>query len=205
MQIMGMRRNQTEEIFSDDEEEERAEAEARMVAAADPSSVALTPNEWKQNRWLEAWIRNPRSTTTFIEGEQYIMANVAYPMILSMYDACTSGDLALPGRVGAPSLQDPFPRTSSLVNCNTDPNCPPFIKTANDIMKKELHKRYIEKCPHNNTLICMELDPTISTALIFASHPDRATRAKVSGQQRLQFLIWVYKCYVDSCGCNTAI
>ena len=50
MQIMGMRSNQTEEIFSDDEEEERAEAEARMVAAADPSSVALTPNEWNSSK-----------------------------------------------------------------------------------------------------------------------------------------------------------
>ena len=63
-----------------------------MVAAADPSHVALTPQQWKQNRWLEGWIHTPRSTTTYSEGQKHVMANVAYPMLLNIHDTCEAGE-----------------------------------------------------------------------------------------------------------------
>ena len=74
------------------DEQELADEEARRIAEADPSGMALSPTEWKANRWLEGWIHTPRSTTTHLEGEKHVMANVACPVLLNIHSTCETGE-----------------------------------------------------------------------------------------------------------------
>ena len=148
-----------------------------MVAAADPSGIALSPQEWKANRWLEGWIHTPRSTTTYLEGQKYVMANAAYPMLMNIYDTCATGDISVPSRTGTPAESNSFPRSWTVANVS-DAACPELIKTANSIMQEQIYDRHMVKCPHDNTLVTIQLDPTLSAKKIFANYPERAARAE---------------------------
>ena len=88
-----------------------------------------------------------------------------------------SGDVSVPSRTGAPSTTNAFPR--SWTQCNVeDASCPELVWKANQIMQQEIHSRHMQECPHDNTLVTIELDPTLSAAKIFDQYPERATRAQ---------------------------
>ena len=60
----------------------------------------------------------------------------------------------------------------------SDVACPELVSKANTIMQDEVYERHMKECPHDNTLLGIELDPTLSSEKIFEKFPDRAVRAK---------------------------